>query len=190
MAEHGLTPTPSLPDGSTGDSQFDGLTIALNDTTHMASLACRKGQEKAFAAAAKELFGSALPGPSGLVEGKEFSLFWTGPDQWFVETRLDKYEDIAAILKATFADTASITEQSGAWACFELSGSGALKLLERLCMVDIEKMPTGSAVRTVMEHLGVFVICREAGSRYTILGARSSTSSLQHALVTAAASAL
>lgn len=190
MAEHGLIPTPSLPDGSTGDSQFDGLTIALNDTIHIASLACRRGQEKPFAAAAKELFGTGLPGPSGIIEDKEFSLFWTGPDQWFVETRLDKYEDIAAILKATFGDTASITEQSGAWARFELSGSGALKLLERLCMVDIEKMPTGTAVRTVMEHLGVFVICREAGSRYTILGARSSASSLQHALVTAAASAL
>lgn len=190
MAEHGLTPTGPLADVSTGDSQFDGLTIALNDTLHMASLACRRGQKKAFAAAAKELFGSTLPGPSGLVEGKEFALFWTGPDQWFVDTGLDKYEDIAAMLKSAFGDTASITEQSGAWARFELNGSGALKLLERLCMVDIERMPTGTAVRTVMEHLGVFVICREAGSRYTILGARSSAGSLHHLLMTAAASAL
>jgi sarcosine oxidase subunit gamma len=103
---------------------------------------------------------------------------------WFVEAPYATHEDIAAHLKPLFGEAASITEQTDAWARFEVAGP-LPPLFERLCNLDLGRFGPGSATRTVIEHLGVYAI-RRAPDRMTLLGPRSSAESLHHALVTAA----
>jgi sarcosine oxidase subunit gamma len=106
---------------------------------------------------------------------------------WFVEAPFGSHEVIADQLKAALGDAASITEQTDAWVIFDLAAADLAPLLERLCNVDFRAVPKGYATRTVMEHLGVYLVKLDQGA-VRLYGPRSSAQSLMHALETAVAS--
>lgn len=162
--------------------------IAERFDVALASLAMRRGQEKGFAVAAKKL-GVPLPQASRFEAGKEFSAFWTTPEMWFVEADFAAHEDIVAALKPGFGETASITEQTDAWVRFDVSGAGLERLFERLSNLDLGQLPDGFASRTVIEHLGVYLI-RQSATSVTLYGPRSSAQGLLHALEVTAKSVI
>lgn len=154
----------------------------------LASVAMRRGQDTGFSAAAK-LAGVPLPGASTHEAGKMFSAFWVTPEMWFVEADFATHEDIVAALKPGFGEAASITEQTDAWVRFDVSGEGLERLFERLSNLDLATLPDGFASRTVMEHLGVYLI-RHSAASVTLYGPRSSAQGLLHALEVAAKSVI
>jgi sarcosine oxidase subunit gamma len=154
----------------------------------LASVTCRMGKDKPFQTAAKKLFGTAPPAPGKWAEAKSYTLFWTGPEQWFAEAPASSHEDIAGITKAGLGDSASVTEQTGGWARFDLSGIAVVDMLERLSAAPARRMKTGDVTRTGIEHLGCFLICRATAETFSVIGPRSSAGSLHHALVAAATS--
>lgn len=166
---------------------FSHVTIAENDRLALASVAARLGCEAECHATLGALLG-AVPAPGRTVLCDPQAGFWTGPDQWMLSAPTATHELLADDLKARFGDTASVTEQSGAWVCFDLSGAGMADVMERLCAVPIRKMQAGDAQRTVIHQLGCFVIRRDAPEHVRILGPRASAGTLHHALVTAAQS--
>ena len=85
-----------------------------------------------------------------------------------------------------FGEAASVTEQSGAWVCFDVQGAAMEDFCELLCSVPIRQMTAGDAQRTMIHHMGCFVLRRQAVDHIRILGPRSSAKSLHHALVTTA----
>ena len=89
-------------------------------------------------------------------------------------------------MKNLFGAAASVTEQTGAWVCFDITGPAMPDLCERLCNVPIRRMQAGDAQRTVIHHLGCFVIRQQAADHIRILGPRASAASLHHALIEAA----
>lgn len=188
MADHRLDPITPLGAHAPRIDRFAGLTITENTDAALASVASRMGQDKAFAAAAKKTLGFAMPAAGQSTNKGDYSAFATGADQWMVEASFETQEDIAAHLKAGFKTTASITEQTDAWARFDVTGDACPALFERLCNVNTRTMRTGSATRTLIEHLGCFVICRATGLSYSILCPRSAAGSLHHALMLAAGS--
>lgn len=148
----------------------------------LASLATRRGREADVARVAESL-QIALPGP-----GRASSTaLWLAPDQWMIQMPMATHEDIVAALKPAFGDAASITEQTDAWVRLDLEGPDLHAVFERLCAVDTRAMAPGHATRTVIDHLGCYLIC--AAEKFTLLGPRSSARSLHHALRTAALSA-
>jgi sarcosine oxidase subunit gamma len=163
------------------------LTVTERFDVALASVAARRGRAKDLAKAAKAI-GLPLPDPARHRAGKIFSAFWVAPEMWFAEAPLPGHEDIAALLKAALGDAASITEQTDAWVCFDLSAPDLAPLLERLCNVDFPAVPDGHATRTVVDHLGCYLIRQGLGA-VRLYGPRSSAGSLLHALEAAAASA-
>ena len=170
--------------------EFDGLTVAENITFELASLAQRRGKEKAFAAAAKKMLKVALPGPGKAKSEGQNMVFNSGAGQWFAEMAPLKSGDIASKLTKGFGASASITEQTGGWCRFDLQGENAISTMERICAVDFAMMKANDATRSVVEHIGVFILCRKSGTDFTIYGPRSSAGSLHHALTAAAKSAI
>lgn len=146
----------------------------------LASLAIRKGREAEVRALAAKA-GLPLPEPARFAAGPSFSAFWVAPDMWFVEADQSAHEDIAGALKPLFGDAASITEQTDAWVRFDLGAEDLQGLLERLSNVDFARAADGFASRTVIEHIGCYLIRHGAGS-VTLYGPRSSAASLLHAL--------
>ncbi|WP_284165759.1 sarcosine oxidase subunit gamma [Frigidibacter sp. SD6-1] len=153
----------------------------------LASIACRRGRDKDFSKAAKGMV--PLPDPAGSTQGAPYSSFWVAPDMWFVEAPFATNEDIAEELKRLFGDSASVTEQTDGWARFDLFAPDLAPLLERLCNVDFPHVEDGFASRTLVEHIGCYLIRRRQGE-VTLYGPRSSAKSLLHAIETAAASVL
>lgn len=188
MLKHSLTPLTPL--GHTEPKIVEIGTVKITEITEyaFASLAQRNGKSKPFATAAKQMFGFKLPSVGTSVSKSDFTVFWSSPEQWFVEAPEDTHEDIAAILKDAFEESASITEQSGGWCRFDLEGEHSVQVLERLCAVDTAAMAKSASTRSVIEHIGVFILCREEQVHFSIYGPRSSAESLHHALETSAKS--
>lgn len=160
------------------------LTIAERNDVALASVAARKGRMSDLVKAAKAA-GVPLPGPATQEAGTPYSTFWVAPEMWFVEAPFATHELIAEILKSALGDGASITEQTDAWVAFDLAAADLSPVLERLCNVDFGTVATGYATRTVMEHLGVYLVKHGPGAA-RIYGPRSSADSLLHALETTA----
>lgn len=161
-----------------------GVTITENTGTALASLASRMGREAEVATAANAA-SIPLPGPGRSEAATTYAAIWLGPEQWMIEAPFASHEDITAILKPIFGEAASITEQTDAWVRFDVSSSDLPALFERLCNFDMRSNGVGAATRTVIDHLGCYVI-RRSENLASILGPRSSAHSLHHALVTAA----
>lgn len=182
MPDHRLKPLTPLGQAAPQTDTIGPITITENVLVALASLATRRGRDSDITKAAKTL-GITLPAPGHASE----NALWIAPDQWLIEAPFTSHEDILAHLKPAFGDAASITEQTDAWVRFDLSGPDLHALFELLCNLDTRAMKPGMGTRSVIEHLGCYVICRASG--FTVLGPRSSAKSLHHALITAAKSA-
>jgi sarcosine oxidase, subunit gamma len=154
----------------------------------LASVAVRRGRDKDLAKRAKAA-GLPLPGAAKFEAGKLYSAFWMTPETWMVEAPFATHEDIAAHLRAALVDAASITEQTDAWVRFDVSAIDLAPLIERLSNIDFAARDIGYATRTVIEHLGTYLIKRGDNSM-TLYGPRASAQSLLDALEAAANSVL
>lgn len=169
-----LAPTTPLGLTALRRAEFGSLTLAESDPTALASLALRRGT------AQPAPLGLTLPGPGGWRAGAGLAAFWTGPDQWMVEGPEPTGTDFAARL-ARAAPGCSVTDQTDGWVRLELAsadGGGALEqAMARLVNLDPRCFGPGSATRTHLHHLSVFVI-RRASDRLAVLGPRSAAGSL------------
>ncbi len=186
MAKHALKPLTALGHDAPKLVTIGPYQIAERFDVALASLASRRGREKDVAKIAK---AAKLPlaVPAQSAAGKSFSSFWLSSEQWMIEADFSAHEMIEAELKALFGDAASITEQTDAWVRFDISASNLSPLFERLCNVDLVKASDGFASRTVIEHIGCYLIKRSA-TEVTVYGPRSSAQSLLHVIETAAQS--
>ena len=188
MADLTLTPLTALCHAVPEDIEIGPYLIAERFDIALASVAARRGRGDVLAAAARAA-GLPLPPPARAETGAPFSAFWVAPDMWFVEAPFAHHQDIAAHLKAVLGDAASITEQTDAWVRFDVSAPTLTPLLERLTNLDLASAPAHFASRTVIDHLGCYLIKR-ATTAITLYGPRSSAANLLHAIEVTAKSIL
>ena len=184
---HDLKPMTPLGQHEPVIETHGPVTLTEVTDTALASVAARLGREADTAAILASVLGSETPAPARH-GGKTLTAFWMGPDQWMVEAPLETHEDLAAQLAATSEGAMSVTEQTDAWCRFDLSGERLADVFERLCSANTRAFTGGEAVRTAIEHLGCFLLCRTP-AHVSVLGPRSAAGSLHHALLTAMRSA-
>lgn len=176
---------PITPLGGTSPRVDAHGPVTLTEVVDVAraSLAARLGGETRTRALLQSVLGVTPPDP-GCASFGAVGAFWMGPDQWMVQAPHDTDELLAQRLQEQAAGCASVTEQTDAWCQFDLTGEGLFDVFELLCPVDLRRARDGGAWRTGIEHLGCFVL-RRSGRHISVLGPRSSASSLHHALLTA-----
>ncbi len=182
MTEFTLTPRTAF--GQTEPLEISGSAASLTERPDMAiaSVAARKGAADAVESWIERSCGAPCP-VAGYATGPERSAFWSGPDQWFVMQ--DGAEALASRIKAELGDAASVTDQSGGWVLFDLTGETLAPVLERLCNIDLNTLSAGKAQRTVIEHIGCFVLCETPQRSYRLLCGQSYALSFVHAIETA-----
>ncbi|RLL61073.1 sarcosine oxidase subunit gamma [Paenirhodobacter hankyongi] len=177
-----LSPIPALGGSTARLTKIGALTLAENAGLGLASLALRRGGAQPVP------MGLALPGPGLWHAGNGIAAFWTGPGQWMLEGADRAEEDFARAVKLAAPDC-SVTEQTDGFVALEVVSSAGAAPIERLCEklvnVDLGRFGPGSATRTGLHHMTVFVI-RRAEDRLAILGMRSLAGSLWHAVEGAA----
>ena len=187
MGDIGLKPLSALGHDTALVETAGPWVLTERMDVALASLALRRGREAEVRDKAQAA-GVPLPGP-GQSEAGVFGSFWMTPEMWMVEAPYASHEDIRAHLLAVFGAAASITEQTDAWVRFDIAGAGLGRVLERLTNVDFAQAADGAASRTVIDHLGCYLVKR-SGTEITIYGPRSSAAVLHHAWAVAAASVL
>jgi sarcosine oxidase subunit gamma len=187
VADHRLKPITPLGHDAPHSVTLGPVTISEVTHTALASLAARQGEAKAITDIA-DAAGIPLPPPGKAAQGATYAAFWLSPEMWMIEAPFATHEDIVAILKPHFGEAASLTEQTDAWARFDVTGDDLPAMFERLCAFDLRAHGPGAATRTVIEHLGCYVVIRAPG-HLSVIGPRSSAASLFHALETAARAA-
>ncbi|MGR3545739.1 MAG: sarcosine oxidase subunit gamma [Roseovarius sp.] len=163
--------------------------VTLTEVTDraLASVAARLGHEAQATALVTALIGAPAPGPARMA-GDTLTAFWMGPDQWMLDAPIDSHEDLAERITAEAKGSASVTDQTGAWCRFDLTGDGLADVLERLTNANTRAFAGGEAQRAAVEHMGCFLLCHSP-RHISVVGPRSSAGSLHHALLTAIRSA-
>jgi len=187
---HDLTPITALGGAAPQVDTVAGMTLTENPALALACVAARLGREKPCGTALQKLLGATAPGPGKAHLADPFSAVWMGPDQWMIGADFATYETLDVTLKKVIKDSGSVTEQTDAWVCFDLTGDAIQPVMELVCAVDMRRMQSGDATRTNIHHLGCFVVCGDPTGFVRIIGPRASAGSLHHALLAAMKSAL
>ena len=153
----------------------------------LASVAARLGVEKECHSVITDLLGTDAPEPAAWLASDIYGAFWMGPDQWMFSSDFSDMEDIAARLKVSFGETASITEQTDGWVAFDLSGE-VEAVLELICNVDMRTHSEGYVARVSIHHASCFFLI-EASDRVRVYAPRASARSVCHGISQAMASA-
>lgn len=167
-----------------GGYSLDLHGVAVAEVTDIAivSIATPLGGGEALSGAVKAAWGCALPAPRGTSVSSDgtVTLIFSTPDQTLALLPGVNGLSVTGVA-AKLGDAGYYTEQTDNWVGLRVSGSKAITALERICLLDLATMPVGGAERTVMEHLGVFIM-REAEDRFLLLSGSSSAKSFLHAV--------
>ena len=184
---HNLSAVTALNETQPRTDQQGPITLSEEPNFAMATVTARNGGQRATKSAICRIVGFNAPKPGQFV-GETVTAFWMGADQWMLEAPYHSHEMLFDQVIAEVKGKASVTEQSGGWCRFDMRGIGLASVMELLCPINMTKFKTGDAIRTSIDHLGCFVICRNL-EHLSIIGPRSSAQSLHHTLLTAMTSA-
>lgn len=158
--------------------RFGAMALAENTTLGLASLAVGRSDE------APQVMGLRLPSPGAWAETAGIGAFWMSPGQWMVAVENAADADLERDLRTALPD-AAITGQTDGWVILEITSDAvpeALdRVMEKLVNLDPSRFGPGSATRTGLEHMSVFVI-RRSPTTLAVLGMRSAAGTLWHAL--------
>lgn len=180
---HSLAPLTALGGSEPKVDTIGELTCTEIANLALAAVAARIGHEQQCAAILQKLLGAPVPIVGKTTIGSNYSAFWIGPDQWMLSAPFGTHEDIATLLKENLGDTASVVEQTDAWAVFDLSGDGIEAVLELLCNINMRALKSGDTRRCAIHQMGCLIICSDPSSSIRILGPRASAGSLHRALL-------
>nr|WP_250888698.1 sarcosine oxidase subunit gamma family protein [Mesorhizobium sp. dw_380] len=132
-----------------------GVSLTEIRNFDLIQVMARRGKAVDLANAAKERFGVAAPDAPKAVQAQDATLIWSGPDQFFVLSRGGKHR--IGALGQTFAQSASLSDQSHARVLISISGAKARTMLAKLSSIDLHPaaFPVGMAAATSMDHTSV-----------------------------------
>jgi len=168
------------------EERFGGTDLVELTDLAIVSIAIPLGGDAALAAALSKTYGTDMPAPgrSVISTDGQTRFLWTARDQLFALFE-DGSPNAAADVKKNLGDTGYVTLQSDNWVALRLSGEKARDALERICPIDLH--PTtfaeGHVARTMMEHMGVFIL-RDDLNAFLLLSASSSAETFLHAVKT------
>lgn len=156
--------------------------ILERDNLALVSVAIPSGETAEIAAAFEKGWGLALPEPRGSTVHGASRAVWTAPDQILLMFPHSS-PTVSVRVSETLEGAGYVTDQTDAWVALEVSGPDTGAAMERLCPLDLSlsAFPTNASARTIMEHLGAFVV-RIDDERLLLLSARSSARSFLHAV--------
>ena len=140
------------------------LKLKLDNTKKIFSLSHNFGQSKKFNSTFKNYFSYAPPSISNFQENNKALVFWTRNNCYFILGDVE-----AKSIISSFNSIASITDQTGGWVCFNLSGQHSKSLFEKLVVFDIDSFKEGEVTRTSINKINCFVLCNEKFLKYTIV---------------------
>jgi sarcosine oxidase subunit gamma len=132
-----------------------GVSLTEIRNFDLIQVMARRGKGAELAKAAKARFGVTAPDAPKAVQGKDATLIWSGPDQFFVLSAGGKHT--LQTLVPALSGPASLSDQSHARVLISISGVKARAMLAKLSSIDLHvgAFLIGAAAATSMDHTSV-----------------------------------
>lgn len=179
MADITLTAAPLL---GNADIRNGANRIQERDDLAIVSIATPLGGEDALAKALKKHWSLYVPEPTRSTSSGDTRAIRSGQDQMLLVFP-HVTPDAEPHVQSKLGGTGYTTDQTDSWVVLEISGPDTLAAMERLCPLDLASFETDDAGRTVMEHMGAFVVRLDI-DRFLLMSASSSAQSFLHAVQT------
>ena len=140
------------------------IKMSLDSTNNLYSINHNFNDIKKFKSIFKSFFSFSPPNISYFEKNEKALVFWVRTYSYFVLGKIDK-----KIISEKFENISSITDQTGGWICFNLSGKNVKLLLEKLMTNDLFAFESNQVLRTSINKINCFVLCHKQFENYTII---------------------
>lgn len=156
----------------------DKLKLTLDNSRNIFSLNENKDETNKFNRIFKKFFGFSVPEIAKFKLNDNSIALWSRTKSYIILTDLNLDD-----LTSTFDGLASITDQTGGWLTFKISGKGSIHLFEKLVTINLENFNEGNVIRTSISKINCFVLCKEKAQTYYIICPVSFSNSMRSRLI-------
>ena len=142
----------------------DKLKLTLDNSRNIFSLNENKDETNKFNRIFKKFFGFSVPEIVKFQLNNNSIVLWSRTKSYIVLSNFNLDD-----LTSTFDDLASITDQTGGWLTFKISGKGSIHLFEKLITINLENFNEGNVIRTSVSKINCFVLCKKKAETYYII---------------------
>lgn len=131
-----------------------GIAVTNRDTLAIARIAARKGRGAALTHTVRERFGVELPSGPRRVQANELAFIGVGVEAWLATSDTD-VDAFAASLRNVIDDSATVSDQIGAYLVLRLTGRSVTDVLAKFVALDLHPrvFVPGSAASTIASHI-------------------------------------
>ena len=142
----------------------DKLKLTVDNSRNIFSLNENKDETNKFNRIFKKFFGFSVPEIAKFQLNNNSIVLWSRTKSYIVLSNFNLDD-----LTSTFDDLASITDQTGGWLTFKISGKGSIHLFEKLITINLENFNEGNVIRTSVSKINCFVLCKKKAETYYII---------------------
>lgn len=183
QARHGLE--SFLKPGAAKDSNFV-LTIRA-DLGHINLRGDCRNME--FAAAAEKSLGQRLPETPNTVSNGVHDIFWLGPSEWLILSKLSGVSKTITDLECAFGDMhVAVNDLSGGQIALSITGESVRELLARGCTLDLHprEFRPGMCAQSGLAKATVLLALPRKDEKFLLVVRRSFADYLMRWLIDAA----
>ena len=142
----------------------DKLKLTLDNSRNIFSLNKNNDEYNKFNSVFKNFFSFLVPDVSKFNLNDNSIVLWSRAKSYIAITNFHLKE-----LTSSFENLASITDQTGGWLLFKVSGKGSLSLFEKLITINLDNFSEGQVIRTSLNKINCFVLCKKKAETYYII---------------------
>ena len=156
----------------------DKFKLTLDNSRNIFSLNENKDETNKFNLVFKKFFGFTVPEIAKFKLNDNSIVLWSRTKSYIILTDFNLDD-----LTSTFDGLASITDQTGGWLSFKISGKGSIYLFEKLITINLENFNEGNVIRTSISKINCFVFCRKKDETYYIICPVSFSNAMKSRLI-------
>ena len=156
----------------------DKLKLTVDNSRNIFSLNENKDETNKFNRIFKKFFGFTVPEIAKFKLNDNSIALWSRTKSYIILTDFNLDD-----LTSTFDGLASITDQTGGWLSFKISGKGSIYLFEKLITINLENFNEGNVIRTSISKINCFVFCRKKDETYYIICPVSFSNAMKSRLI-------
>ena len=142
----------------------ENLKLTLDSSRNIFSLNENEDETNKFNRIFKKFFGFSVPEIAKFKLNDNSIALWSRTKSYIILTDLNLDD-----LTSTFHGLASITDQTGGWLSFKISGKGSIHLFEKLITINLENFNEGNVIRTSISKINCFLLCKNKYNTYYII---------------------
>ena len=119
------------------------IKLSLDNSNNLYSIDYNLNEIKKIKSTFKSFFSLSPPNISSFEKNEKALVFWVRSHSYFVLGKIEKKR-----ISENFENISSITDQTGGWVCFNLSGINTKLLLEKILNIDLVTFGSNRVFRT------------------------------------------